>query len=297
MIVPVIIDYLMGQSVIILLCSCFLSHIGAILGAFLVPILLIIVVNVVIFICVTVVVIRHTITKAHHRNQSITKKEVLRITIGISGVLFIFGLTWSFFILTFSVPHLRETFQILFTVFNSLQGFFIFVFIQFTEGFSHWKSFLSCKKIKFKISTPGTKSSTIPSTLSGKEKNASETSHSNETTELNKEKVELKEQQFSSDIDPSTKLVGIDTSSPVNEIDKSNIAVEYQLQNDQQCIIGSDHEQQDLEELKKQTSTKPLNILIKRYSTKKYKRHHVEEATVHFYEEDSSNGNDDCANA
>ena len=40
----------------------------------------------------------------------------------------LFGLTWLFAILTFSVTGLREAFQILFTLFNSFQGFFIFLF-------------------------------------------------------------------------------------------------------------------------------------------------------------------------
>ena len=40
----------------------------------------------------------------------------------------LFGLTWLFAILTVSVSGLRETFQILFAVFNSFQGFFIFLF-------------------------------------------------------------------------------------------------------------------------------------------------------------------------
>ena len=71
------------------------------------------------------------------------------MTISISGVLFLFGLTWLFFVLTISIPGLRETFQILFTVFNSLQGFFVFAFILFTEGFDYWKAaFLSCHKSK-----------------------------------------------------------------------------------------------------------------------------------------------------
>ena len=42
--------------------------------------------------------------------------------------MFLFGITWLFAILTFSVTGLRETFQILFTLFNSFQGFFIFLF-------------------------------------------------------------------------------------------------------------------------------------------------------------------------
>ena len=42
--------------------------------------------------------------------------------------MFLFGLTWLFAILTFSVTGLRETFQILFTLLNSFQGFFILLF-------------------------------------------------------------------------------------------------------------------------------------------------------------------------
>ena len=72
-------------------------------------------------------------------------KTMIRTMISIGGVLFLFGLTWLFFILTFSVHGLRETFQILFTVFNSLQGAFIFSFILFTEGFNYWKVACSSK--------------------------------------------------------------------------------------------------------------------------------------------------------
>ena len=288
-----IIDYLFFKG-LHLLCSCFLSHIGALAGAFLAPIFVIIVFNVIFFIWVIVVVIRHAKKKANRMKQSVSNKEILRILFGISGVLFLFGLTWGFFILTFSVPGLQETFQILFTVFNSLQGFFIFAFILFTKGFGYWKALLSCKKYKSKLnqhSTPGTKSSTVSNTLHRQEKNSSEVSHNDKTTEMNNEKLELKESHFLSNIDSPTELVGVDTSSSVNQIDKSNSVLQYQLQNDQQCIKS---EQQDLEgEFKKQTDTKPLSVLVKRYSTKKYKRHHVEEVKIHFYDEDSSSSDED----
>ena len=42
--------------------------------------------------------------------------------------MFLFGITWLFAILTISVSGLREIFQILFTLFNSFQGLFIFLF-------------------------------------------------------------------------------------------------------------------------------------------------------------------------
>ena len=51
-----------------LLHSCFLSQIGALMGAFLAPILVIIVLNVIIFICVIIVVIRHAREKAARTN-------------------------------------------------------------------------------------------------------------------------------------------------------------------------------------------------------------------------------------
>ena len=121
----------------LLLHSCFLSQIGTLIGTFLVPIFLILVINVVIFIWVITVVIRHAREKAARTDKAMNKKQILRMTISISGVLFLFGLSRLFFVFTFSVSGLRETFQILFTVFNSLQGFFVFAFILFTEGFDY----------------------------------------------------------------------------------------------------------------------------------------------------------------
>ena len=68
--------------------------------------------------------------------------------ISISSVMFLFGLTWFFAILTFSIPGLRETGSILFTIFNSFQGFFIFLFfgVISKEARESWKEFLSCGK-------------------------------------------------------------------------------------------------------------------------------------------------------
>ena len=118
------------------------------MGAFLTLIFVIVFINLVIFIWVITVVIRHAREKASQTNKAISDKQIVRLTISITGVLFLFGLSWLFFVLIFSVPGLRETFQILFTVFNSLQGFFVFVFILFTEGLDYWKALLSCDKYK-----------------------------------------------------------------------------------------------------------------------------------------------------
>ena len=123
------------------------------------PIFIVMVINTIIFIWVIVIVKRHA--KKTHVKQTVPAKQILRIMFSISGVLFLFGLSWLFFILTVSVSGLRETFQVLFTVFSSLQGFFVFVFILFTEGFGYWKSFLSCKK--YRSSKPASNPSAVSS--------------------------------------------------------------------------------------------------------------------------------------
>ena len=121
--------------------SCFLSHTGAFWGAFLVPILLVMAFNTIVFICIIFVLIRHVSRRAHHTKQKIHGKDVILMMVRIGGVMALFGLTWLFGTLTISVSGLRETFQILFTVFNSFQGVFIFLFfcVFNNEACKSWK--------------------------------------------------------------------------------------------------------------------------------------------------------------
>ena len=70
--------------------------------------------------------------------------------VSISSLISVFGLTWLFAILTFSAPGLRQTFQILFTVFNSFQGLFIFLSfcVLDKKGFDSFKELLTCGMYK-----------------------------------------------------------------------------------------------------------------------------------------------------
>ena len=111
------------------LCSCFLSHVGAFWGAFLAPIFAIMLFNVVLFICIIVVLIRHVRSRALRTGGHVDHKDIIHTAFSIFGLMCLFGLTWLFAVFTFSVPGLRETFQLLFTVFNSLQGAFMFLLI------------------------------------------------------------------------------------------------------------------------------------------------------------------------
>lgn len=126
--------------------SCFLSHPGAFWGAFLAPIIAVMIFNVVIFVWVIVILLRHTKGMAAQKKEAISKKTTIRLMISVGGVMFLFGLTWLFAILTFSAPVLREIFQALFTVSNSFQGLFIFLFfcVFSKEAREHWKESLSC---------------------------------------------------------------------------------------------------------------------------------------------------------
>lgn len=109
------------------------------------PILLIIVLNIISFICVLVVLLRQVrrksktlkrmnsarqITESAKDNKKMGYKKAVFLMIRISGVMSLFGLSWLFAILTVvSITGLQETFQILFTIFNSFQGCFIFIFL------------------------------------------------------------------------------------------------------------------------------------------------------------------------
>ena len=154
-----------------LFCSCFLSHVGAFWGAFLAPILAVMLFNVVLFVCIAVVLILHIRRRSKRKGESTDYKAIFRTSCSIFGLMCLFGLTWLFAILTFSASGLRETFQLLFTIFNSLQGAFIFIFIcvlspDAREG---WKR-LFCRKTHSRHSklsqySSSSKSGTLTSTL------------------------------------------------------------------------------------------------------------------------------------
>ena len=114
--------------------SCFISDIGVFFGAFLIPIILIMIFNVCIFITSSYVVIKLKINQ-QKRNQartSMKKTNTCKLLALLAGFMFLLGLSWL--ILMFTVvgadTNIYAAFAIqwLFVFFNSLQGFFLFVF-------------------------------------------------------------------------------------------------------------------------------------------------------------------------
>ena len=146
-------------------CSCFIGETAVFFGAFLGPIIAILLFNVAIFFIVIFVLIRHTMGKISHKGNKVDKKTAFHLLIGISGVMSLLGLTWLFG--AFTIADASFAFQLLFTIFNTLQGFFIFFFfcVLNKDAREAWVELLSCcwyKAGKFQLSHPKSTSGTAP---------------------------------------------------------------------------------------------------------------------------------------
>ena len=125
--------------------SCFIGDTGVFFGAFLGPIFAILLFNTIIFIIVMSVLTKQ-IRKKYATTNHANRKIIFRLMVSIMGVMSLFGLTWVFGALT--VREASTAFQFLFAIFNSLQGFFIFVFfcVFGMEGQMFWVKVLCCKR-------------------------------------------------------------------------------------------------------------------------------------------------------
>ena len=112
-------------------------------GVFLGPIFAILLFNAVIFVSVISVLAKQIHKKFANKDHA-NRKTVVRLMISITGVMALFGLTWVFGALT--VREASTAFQFLFAIFNSLQGFFIFLFfcVFGREGKAFWLQVLCC---------------------------------------------------------------------------------------------------------------------------------------------------------
>ena len=117
-------------------------------GAFLGPILAVLLFNLVIFVMVVTVLLRHTRNTMGRMKEQTNKTTTVRLLISITGIVFLFGLTWVFGALTISDASLP--FQIIFVVSNGFQGFFIFLFfcVFSKDARELWVEFLTCGRYK-----------------------------------------------------------------------------------------------------------------------------------------------------
>lgn len=112
--------------------------------------------NCIVYIFVMMIIFKHLRGKMARKNESLNIRMVIRLMISIAGIIFLFGFSWLFGALTITIQELRLTFQVLFAIFSSLQGFFIFLFfcVFSKEARELWKETLSCGRYKSKFLNP-----------------------------------------------------------------------------------------------------------------------------------------------
>ena len=119
------------------------------------PIFAVLIFNCVIFSMVIRVLIKHSRKKFSNKKDKNAAENVKRLLISIFGIMCLFGLTWFFGALTISDASI--VFQFFFAFFNSLQGFFIFMFfcVLGKETRELWLQFL-CRGRKIRWITTST---------------------------------------------------------------------------------------------------------------------------------------------
>ena len=124
--------------------SCFISNLPVFFGVFLGPIFAILLINMVMFVLVARVLIKHSLKKSTKIEERSQHRIIFRTLLSVSCAMFLFGPSWIF--AAFTVKEAAFAFQILFIIFNSTQGFFIFFFICVLsqEIRQEWLNILTC---------------------------------------------------------------------------------------------------------------------------------------------------------
>ena len=242
------------------------------------------------------------------------KKTVIRLLISIAGVMSLFGLTWLFGALTvtgFGSAAASIAFQVLFVILNAFQGFFIFLFFcvfskdareSWLELLSHGRYHSKPSQAKYsssgndgtgtkvKTSSTGLADSNLTSAISSKN------GYNSNTDDLSKD------ERYTTDI-PLTSAAEQDKEKPsvvtFKEIHETNVGT------DKKVDLGPSEVKEKEQELEKSNNseerTSPyewredgveLKARVKRFSTKKAYKHHVESVEVDFSDSDSDGDND-----
>lgn len=221
--------------------------------------------------------------------------------ISIIGIMSIFGLTWVFGALT--VDKASLAFQIIFVILNSLQGFIIFLFfcVLGRDGRELWLETLFCGRYKSSHLHPS--SATSSATKNGKKhKNVLLASNTDSSVPVKSEstgesyvityvegpeKEENGEERYTTTAmvkDPipeptSFTFSGKETDGGVNTSDTATQNGTGSLESGEKTAQNS---QSAVREDDGATSPPELKARIKRYSTKKVGKHHVESYEVDF---------------
>lgn len=128
--------------------SCFISDNRLLYGIFLAPLFAIIIFNTIVFILVSRVLLKHSKKNIDRAKEERNTKKVVAATaktlISIISIMIMFGLSWVFGALSVSVA--AVVFQWFFVIFNTSQGFLLFIFfcVIGQDAREEWKKLLSC---------------------------------------------------------------------------------------------------------------------------------------------------------
>lgn len=113
-------------------------------GLFLVPVFAVLLFNSIVFVMVTVVLIKHTRKKLGKGNNKEVSQGTIKAIISIVSVMVMFGLSWLFGALSISDGAIF--FQWPFVIFNTLQGFILFIFscVIGKDARDEWINLLTC---------------------------------------------------------------------------------------------------------------------------------------------------------
>ena len=128
--------------------SCFISDIRVFFGVFLGPILALVLFNMVVFVLVLRVLIKHCLRKVEDMEKMKKVQGTFKTFISIVSISFMFGLQWVFG--AFTIAEASLAFQWLFVIFSTLQGFFLFLFFcVFTQDArEEWLNLITCGRRK-----------------------------------------------------------------------------------------------------------------------------------------------------
>ena len=217
--------------------------------------------------------------------EGMKPKTALRLMLSISGIMFLFGLTWLFAAFTFTIAGndvLRITFQALFTVFASFQGFFIFLFfcVLNKEARESWKETLSCGRYKSELLHPSQykyTSSAGSGPTRSKLKTGSTVATSAYSTSAIPRSTEPSPLPEKRDLGKAEE--GIHTEIPLKCSNKTEVSSKVEAESK----INSEDDKKPQKWLEAEPVKKAR---VKRYSTKKVAKHHIEEFEIDLGDED-----------
>ena len=136
--------------------SCFIDHTGVLFGVFLGPIFAVLLFNIILFLLVVRVLIKHSRRKIVESKNAKKYKGTLKALISIVSIMAMFGLSWVFG--AFTISGASQVFSWLFVIFNSLQGFVLFLFfcVIGKDPREEWKSVFTCGRSRKKKRLRGT---------------------------------------------------------------------------------------------------------------------------------------------